>query len=348
MMLRDTLERLLEGGDLGEHEAEELLVELTRPELAPAMAGALLAALRAKGVRAAEVRGFARSMRRLARRPHITSGRSLVDMVGTGGDGSGSFNLSTGAALLAASMGVRVVKHGNRSISSRCGSADLIEALGLHLPLDETAAGACLDRTGFTFLFAPHYHPAMKALAAVRQALGVRTVFNVMGPLTNPAEPPFHLIGAYSLDAAELIAETLSGMPVERAFVVHGDPGWDEATPAGPFALFDVQMGRVTRRTRDALEFGLQRCSPEDLKGGDAAYNAERLREVFAGRDRGAHRDALVLGAALVLELTGQAGSAPAAARAAAEAIDSGRAQSLLDSLAEFGRSQAPPGAAGG
>ncbi len=340
MMLRDTLERLLEGGDLGEHEAEELLVELTRPELAPAMAGALLAALRAKGVRAAEVRGFARSMRRLARRPQISNGRSLVDMVGTGGDGSGSFNLSTGAALLAASMGVRVVKHGNRSISSRCGSADLIEALGIHLPLDEVAAGECLDRTGFTFLFAPHYHPAMKALAPVRQALGVRTVFNVMGPLTNPAEPPFHLIGAYSLDAAELIAETLSGMPVERAFVVHGDPGWDEATPAGPFALFDVQMGRVVRGTRDALEFGLQRCSPQDLKGGDAAYNAERLREVFAGRDRGPHRDALVLGAALVLELTGQADSAPVAARAAEDAIDNGRAQRLLDRLAEFGKTQ--------
>ena len=194
--LRDTLERLLERGDLGEREARELLEALTAPDLAPALAGALLAALRAKGITAAEVRGFARGMRALARRPHIPPDVRAVDIVGTGGDRSGSVNMSTGSALLAAACGLRVVKHGNRSVSSRTGSADVLEALGLELPLDERAAGSLLDACGFTYLFSPHFHPAMKAIAPVRAALGVRTIFNILGPLVNPAEPAYHLLGA--------------------------------------------------------------------------------------------------------------------------------------------------------
>src|SRR4249920_1120551 len=197
LALRSTLEQLLQRRDLSEVQAGELLQALTDPELAPALAGALLAALRSKGVTADEVRGFAGAMRRLARRPQLSAGAPLVDVVGTGGDGSGSLNLSTGTALLAAACGLRVVKHGNRAISSRSGSADLLQALGLKIPLDEADAGACLDATGFTFLFAPHYHPALKALAPIRSALGVRTVFNMLGPLANPAEPAFHLIGAF-------------------------------------------------------------------------------------------------------------------------------------------------------
>jgi anthranilate phosphoribosyltransferase len=336
--LRDILERLLNRRDLVESEAGELLVALTDASVAPAMAGALLAALRSKGVTPDEVRGFAGAMRSLARRPLLPPGPPAVDVVGTGGDASGSFNLSTGASLLVAAMGVRVVKHGNRSVSSRSGSADLLEALGLPLPLDERAAGECLAATGFTFLFAPHYHPAMKEVAPVRRALGVRTVFNLLGPLTNPAEPPFGLIGAYSPDAAKLMAETLSGMPIERVFVIHGEPGWDEATPAGPFELYDVRPGRVQREVRDAAALGIARCVPEDLAGGDATHNAAGLRAVFEGRDRGPHRDAIVLNAALALEVTGAAPDAAAGVRAAIEAIDQGAAATLLERLAEFGR----------
>ena len=247
--LRETLEQLLDRRNLSEAQAAELLVALTDPTLSPALGGALLAGLRAKGVTADEVRGFAKSMRKLARRPILPAGGPLVDMVGTGGDGSGSFNLSTGAALLVAAMGIRVAKHGTSSVSSRSGSADVVRALGLNLPLDETAAGECLAATGFTFFFAPHYHPAMKAVMPIRQALGVRTVFNILGPLSNPAEPPFHLIGAYHVDIAALMADTLAGMPIERAYVVHGEPGWDEATPIGPFTLFDVRPGKVMRTT---------------------------------------------------------------------------------------------------
>ncbi|NJD31427.1 MAG: anthranilate phosphoribosyltransferase [Gammaproteobacteria bacterium] len=336
--LRDILERLLQRRDLTEAESGELLVALTSAAVAPAMAGALLAALRSKGITPDEVRGFASAMRGLARRPDLPPGPPAVDIVGTGGDASGSFNLSTGAALLVAAMGVRVVKHGNRSVSSRSGSADLLEALGLPLPLDERGAGDCLATTGFTFLFAPHYHPAMKEVAPVRRALGVRTVFNLLGPLTNPAEPPFSLIGAYSHDAAKLMAETLAGMPIERVFVIHGEPGWDEPTPVGPFELYDVRPGRVEREVRDPRDLGLARCAPEDLAGGDAAHNAAGLRAVFEGRDRGAHRDALVLNAALALEVTGAVTDAAAGVHAAGEAIDRGDASRLLERVAEFGK----------
>ena len=334
--LRATLEALLERQSLSEAAARELLVALTDSTLSPALAGALLAALRAKGVTAEELRGFAHGMRALARRPLLPEVGPTLDVVGTGGDASHTFNLSTGAALLAVAGGARVAKHGNRSISSRSGSADLLEALGLKLPLDESAAGACLAATGFTFLFAPHYHPAMKAIAPVRAALGVRTVFNLLGPLTNPSEPPFHVIGAWDRATARLLADALAGMPIRRAFVVHGEPGWDEPTPAGPFLLYDVRPGSVLESTRSATDYGLPVCAPADLKGGDAAGNAAALRAVFEGRDRGPHRDALVMGAALAFEVTGLVPDAPGGAARAAAAIDSGAARATLEALARF------------
>jgi len=406
LVLRDVLERLLAGESLAEAEAQQLLVQLTDESLSPAMVAAQLVALRAKGVVATEVCGFAKCMRALARRPELPEVGKTVDVVGTGGDGSGSVNLSTGAALLAAAAGAQVVKHGNRSISSRSGSADLLEALGLKLPLQGEDIGACLAATGFTFLFAPHHHPAMKAVGPVRGAMGIRTVFNLLGPLTNPAAPPFGLIGAFNLDTAKLMAEAFAGLPIERVFVVHGEPGWDEPTPCGPFHLFDVKsvgsklpptatddlpptvdsapvgasllatigsklpptatddllptvdsapvgasllatdsafvgaslLATVTHTVRDPLtDYGLPRCRPEDLAGGDAAHNAERLLQVFRGEDQGAHRHALLLGAALVLEVTGQASTPREALAMAAAAIDSGAALRMAEALRAFG-----------
>jgi anthranilate phosphoribosyltransferase len=330
------LDSLLAGNDLGEDAAAELLVALTDPALAPAMAGALLAALRAKGETAAEVRGFARAMRKLARRPEVPGDLACVDTVGTGGDGSGSLNLSTGSALLAAACGVPVVKHGNRSISSRSGSADVLEALGLELAADAAECGACLRECGFVFLFAPHFHPAMKALAPVRAALGVRTVFNVLGPLTNPVAPPYQVIGAYSPAVARLMADCLAGLPIERAFVVHGEPGWDEPTPVGPFLLFDVRPGEVRAEQRDPARCGLARCTPDALAGGDCAYNAGRLAAVLEGEEHGPHRDALLLGAALALEVSGRAATAEQGIAMAAAAIDDGRGRALIARLRHF------------
>jgi anthranilate phosphoribosyltransferase len=332
--LAGTLEKLLGGANLGEAEAAALLVELTREDLAPALAAALLTALRAKGETAAEVRGFARAMRTLARTPRIPPGQPLLDIVGTGGDGSGSLNLSTGASLLAAATGIPIVKHGNRSISSRSGSADVLEALGMRLPPDEESAVACLEATGYTFLFAPYFHPAMKALAPVRRAMGVRTVFNLLGPLTNPASPPYLLLGAFSPHAARLMAEALAGVEgLERAFVVHGAPGWDEATPVGPFLLLDVRGGAVVEANRDPAEWGLPRCAAGDLAGGDAAHNAACLRAVLEGGETGAHCDALLLGAALALELTGLAPTPAGAMERARSALADGRGGALLGAL---------------
>jgi anthranilate phosphoribosyltransferase len=334
--LREFLERLLQRHDLSETDAEELLIQLTDPQMPPALAGAVLAALRSKGVIAAEVRGFARAMRRLARRPQIASEIRAIDVVGTGGDASGSLNISTGTALLTAACGVPVIKHGNRSVSSRAGSADVLEALGLALPLDAHAAGQCLTATNFTFLFAPHYHPAMKAIAPVRAALGVRTIFNILGPLANPAAPPLHLIGAFSLDAAQLIADALAGLDIERAFVIHGAEGWDEPTPIGPFTLYDVHRGQVALGMRSPEDYGLKRCTAAALAGGDAEHNARALRAALYGEDQGAHRDCLLLGAALALEVAGEVRLPREGVARAAAAIDSGAARRVLDLVSSF------------
>jgi anthranilate phosphoribosyltransferase len=333
---REVLEHLLAGRDLSEIEAGALLAQLTSAELPPALAGALLIALRCKGVTAPEVRGFAGAMRTLARKPDLPLGADAIDIVGTGGDSSGSLNLSTGSALLTAACGLPVVKHGNRSITSRSGSADLIERLGFALPLDERLAGACFAATGFTFLFAPYFHPAMQALAPIRAALKVRTVFNLLGPLTNPAAPRFALIGAYDEATAQLMASTLAGMHCERAWVVHGAGGWDEATPVGPFMAFEVSRGAVRRERIDPAELGLAPCRSEDLKGGDAAQNLAELRAVFELRDRGAHRAALTLQCGLALYIAGRSASIREGIERAGATLDSGQAQRWLAQLEQF------------
>jgi anthranilate phosphoribosyltransferase len=329
------LDRILNGESLSEAEATTLMYDLAAGDMEPALAGALLTGLRTKGETPDEIRGFALAMRELALHPAIPEGSPTVDTVGTGGDGSGSLNLSTGTGLLAAACGARVVKHGNRSISSKSGSADMLEHLGIPLPLDEQAVIDCLEATNFTFLFAPAYHPAMKAIMPVRNALGVRTIFNMLGPLTNPAATPFQLIGAFSKDAAKLMADTFAGMPIERAFVVHGEPGWDEATPVGKFVLYDARNGAVEESVRTPEQYGLDRCSPEALTGGDAEYNAQELRRVFVGEDKGPHRDALLMGTSLVLEVLGMAKDAKEGVEMAASAVDSGAAKKLLDDICE-------------
>ena len=209
----------------------------------------------------------------------------------------------------------------------------MLECLGMPLPLHEQDAVDCLEATSFTFLFAPAYHPAMKAVVPIRGALAVRTVFNILGPLTNPAAPPYQLIGAYSKEAAKLMADTLAGMPLERAFVVHGEPGWDEATPAGEFVLYDVRPGSVVEHVRSPSDYGITVCKPEDLEGGDADHNARELARVFTGEDQGAHRDALLMGVSLVLECEGAAKDPKDGVAQAAAAIDDGRAATFLETL---------------
>lgn len=329
--MKEILGKLLAGEVLGDDEAAALVQYLTAEDLDQVVAGAALAALRTRGETAAEVRVFARGLQDLAVRPAIDDVSDAVDVVGTGGDASGSLNLSTGAALLAAAAGARVVKHGNRSVSSRSGSFDVLAALGLDVPWDATRAGQVFSATGFTYLFAPGFHPAMKSVAPVRQAMGARTIFNLVGPLANPARAPHLVVGAFSPEMARMMAETLSGMDIARAFVVHGEPGWDEPTPVGPYLLLEVEPGRVLETEEDPAELGIPRCPPEALLGGDPAVNAAAIRRVFEG-ERGAHRDALVLGATLAMRVTGV--DREQARERAENALEEGHATDLLSNLA--------------
>jgi anthranilate phosphoribosyltransferase len=338
--MNEILERLIKGEHLSRSESAALLEQLASGEIPPAPAGALLTALRIKGETPDELAGFAQAMRRLARDPQLPAGDApTLDIVGTGGDGSSSYNLSTGSALLAAACGIRIAKHGNRAISSTCGSADVLEALGLPLPLDPRAAAACLEQTGFTFLFAPHYHPAMAQIAPVRRALGIRTIFNMLGPLTNPARPPFGLIGAFSPDAARTIAGALSALDIQRYFVIHGAEGWDEPTPMGPFMLLDVRPGSVEEQTRDPRQLGFSPCSASDLRGGDAQHNAAAIRDALCGKTGPLH-DCLILSAALALEVSGSMPTFAEARKRAETAITSGAAERTLASIAAFGATQ--------
>lgn len=334
--MKDVLEQLLERRDLSAEQAERVVLALGRGEVLPAVAGAVLTALRAKGECGAEVAGFATGLRALAKKTVIeVSGGALppaVDIVGTGGDASHAVNLSTGAALLAAGCGVRVVKHGNRSISSRCGSADVLGALGMKVPMSDAEAAACLKRSGFTFLFAPEYHPAFAHIGPVRRELGVRTIFNVMGPLTNPAGVRFGVLGAYSEQAGRLMAVALATMPIERYFVVHGQNGWDEPTPTCPFTLWDVRPGEVHEEVRDACHAGIEPCRESDLRGGEAAENAAIVRMALTEQS-GPVREALVLGAALALEATGVASAMSEGVERAREAIRSGAAAGVIGRL---------------
>lgn len=331
--MKPLLERVLNGEHLSAAEAGQIMEGLTDGALVPAVGGAFLAALRTKGETSEEVRGFADAMRRLAVPISLRDSPSpLVDTCGTGGDGSGSLNLSTAAGLIAAACGARVVKHGNRSISSRSGSADVLEALGIPTDLGPIEASQSVDEHGFVFLFAPRYHPAMGTVMPVRRAMGVRTVFNMLGPLSNPAAPPFQVVGAFSLEAAELMAHALSGMSIQRAFVVHGALGWDEATPIGPYDLFDVTRGGVRHEKRDPQEVDIPRCTAEDLAGGDAAYNAHALEALLLGAP-GPYQDASCLAAGLALEVCGLASDLHEAVALARSAISDGRTARLLRGL---------------
>ena len=328
--MKEIVSKLLDGEVLTDPEAGELVAYLTNPDLDPVLAATALAALRSRGETASEVRVFASALQDLAIQPAIEDVSNAVDVVGTGGDSSGSHNLSTGAALLAAAAGAEIVKHGNRSVSSRSGSFDVLTALGLDVPWDASRAGQVFDSTGFTYLFAPSYHPAMKSVAPVRQGMGARTIFNVVGPLANPARAPHLVVGAFSPEMARMMAETLSGMDIKRAYVVHGEPGWDEPTPAGPYLLLEVTPGEVVERSEDPADFGIPRSEPSHLVGGDPAENADAIRRVFQG-ETGPLRDAFVLGASLALRVTGS--PVEDALARVNSALDDGSAGRLLDDL---------------
>ena len=330
----EALKRLLERRDLSRAETEELFGRLMDGELSEAMKAALLVALKMKGEAPPEIAGAAAAMRRrVIRIPHRLEG--VVDTCGTGGDGKGTFNISTAAALVAAAAGAPIAKHGNRSVSSRSGSADVLAALGVAIDLEPEAAGRALETLGIAFLFAPRLHPAMKEVMPVRRELGVRTLFNVLGPLTNPAAARRQVMGVYAAELVPVIAEVLAALGADHALVVHGDDGLDELTTTGPSRVAEVRDGRVKSYEIDARNLGVPRARPEDLAGGSPEDNAELLRRVLAG-EAGPLADITALNAAAALYVGGRAPNLGAGLDQAREAIASGAAARKLNQLVEF------------
>jgi anthranilate phosphoribosyltransferase len=327
------LHRVAAGENLSAKDAEQAMSALLEGGAGDALVAAFLIALRMKGETAAELAGFARAMR--ARVIFVDAGEDLIDTCGTGGDAAGTFNISTVAALVLAGAGARVAKHGNRSISSSGGgSADLLEALGVRIAMTPEEAARAVREIGIGFLFAPSLHPAMKHAQAVRRELKMRTVFNLLGPLANPARARAQLIGAPSPEAARLMAEALAEIGTGHAFVVHGGDGLDEVSTTGPTEVYEVWTGRVEKRVWTPDDFGVRIAALGDLAGGDAARNAEIAREILAGAP-GPARDIVLVNAAAGLLAAGLAADLLPAMAKAAHSIDSGAAAHRLTQLRE-------------
>jgi anthranilate phosphoribosyltransferase len=344
MPILETIQKLESRQHLSRAEARAVMERLLSGSVPDVEIVAFLAALRDKGEQAEELVGFAEVMRAHASEglqqagvdlEALRSEEPLLDTCGTGGDGHGTFNVSTAAALVAAAGGIRVAKHGNRSISSRCGSADVLEALGVAIELPRARIPACLDEVGMVFLFAPSLHAAMKHVMAARRTLRTKSVFNLLGPLTNPLRASVQVAGVYDASRTEMMARALAAVGTERAFVVTGSDGIDEVTLSGPTRLSWNERGAI--RTRDVTpeEFGLAQASLEELRGGDAETNARLLRSVLEG-ERGPHRNLVLANAAAAFVVAGKARDFIEGVAQAAEAIDSGSALQTLKNLVDF------------
>ncbi len=337
-MIQSSLERLLDGHELSRAEARSAMGAIMGGEATPAQISAFLVALRMKGETADEIAGCAEAMREHVLAVHPARD-DLVDTAGTGGDGAATLNISTAAALVAAAAGAAVAKHGNRAVSSASGSADVLEALGFELELPPERIARSIDELGFGFLFAPAHHPGFKHAAPVRRELATRTVFNVLGPLTNPAGARAQIVGVYAPGLVRTIAEVLVRLGARRAFVVHGAGGIDELSPTGANLVCEVVDGSVHDRIVDPLDLGIPRCELADLRGGAPRENAEMLRAVLSGAP-GPRRDAILLNAAGAIAAAGHAADLREGLLLAAEAVDSGEAADRLERLIAFSREQ--------
>lgn len=344
-MLLEALHKIANHGQsLSRDEAREVMTAVLSGQATDAQIAALLVALHMKGETVDEIVGFAEAIRAAAA-PMVlhnealdvsgTERDALVDTCGTGGDTSGTFNISTATAFTLAGAGVRVAKHGNRSVTSKCGSADVIEALGVNITLPPARMATCLDEVGIAFLFAPVMHSAMKYVQPARRELRLRTVFNLLGPLCNPARASAQVVGVYSAELVEKLAQALKLLGLKRALVVHGKDGLDEITITGPTMVGEVRDGWVKTYEITPEEFGLKRAPLSEILGGDVQANATIIREIFAGK-KSAKRDVVLLNAAAALVAAGRADSIGQALPMAADSIDSGKAQAKLEALAAF------------
>lgn len=325
------LKRLVEGQSLSADASLRAFAAIMAGEVSETRMGAFLAALALREPTVAEIAGAARAMRAAMHR--VAASPDAIDLCGTGGDGHGTLNVSTAASFVVSACGVPVAKHGNRNMSSKSGAADVLEALGIRIDLSPQQAGTCLAETGLCFLFAPLYHPAMKHVAPVRKDLGFRTVFNLLGPLCNPASVRRQLLGVFAERWLEPVAGVLAELGVERAWVVHGRDGMDELTITGASLVVEVAGGRTRRFEVEPEQIGVARTSLDHVKGGDAAYNARELEQLFDGHGSIAYRNIVNLNSAAALIVAGKAGSLEEAADLAREALHDGRARSKLEQL---------------
>ena len=331
------LARVLSNQPLSEAEAEALMNDIMGGNLSPVVTSAVLTALRVRGETVPEIVGFARGMRASAVQVPVKTNGVLMDVVGTGGDGAHTFNISTTSAFVVAAAGVAVAKHGNRSASSKAGSADVLEALGVNLDQSPERVAEAISSVGVGFMFARNYHPAMRHVAPIRAELGVRTVFNLLGPLTNPARASHSLIGVFDAKLVRPIAEVLGGLGAKAAMVVHGS-GLDELTVTGPSTFSELRDGAVTDATLEPEALGLQRYDAASLVGGDPAHNAVITREVLSGRGTAAQRDIVALNSGAALYTAGAAASLEAGVRRALEVLASGAGYEKLEDYAVFSR----------
>jgi anthranilate phosphoribosyltransferase len=322
-MIKDAIKTAADGFDLTFDAAREAMDEIMRGDATPAQIAAFLTALRIKGETPVEIAACAAVMR--ARCAAVGDAGDVIDIVGTGGDESYSFNISTVTAFVVAAGGVPVAKHGNRSVSSKCGAADFLEALGAKIDLTAGLSAEVLKKAGMCFMFAPNHHASMKYAAPVRREIGMRTIFNILGPLSNPAFAPLMLLGVYDESLVEPLAQALLSLGVKRALVVHGDDGLDEISLGATTTACELDNGTLTRRTIDPRDYGFSFCARDALTGGDPAENAEIARAILGG-EKGPKRDAVVLNAAAALYIAGKSPDIAGGVKLAEEIIDSGRA----------------------
>lgn len=334
MTIKEALGRLTQGESLAEEEMADVMREVMSGQATAAQIGALLAVLRLKGETVDELTGCARAMRELAT-PVVSRQKELLDTCGTGGDGRGTFNISTAAAFVAAGAGLAVAKHGNRAITSQAGSADVLEALGVSLDLTARELEECLDKVGMAFLFAPALHPAMRYAAGPRRELGVRTIFNLLGPLTNPAGATCQVVGVAAAEWTEMLGQVLLRLGVRRAMVVHSLDGVDEISLTAETKITEVRSGRLLTRYLSPEELGFRRLPPETLRGGTPAENAALIRRILEG-EKGPQRDVVVVNAAAALVVGGAADSLAEGVARAEESLDAGRARRKLEELVSF------------
>ena len=341
-MIKEAISLLVAGQSLTMEQAAEVMEEITTGQVTPAQFGAFVTALRIKGETADEIAGLASVMRAKAIR--VTTNNPVIDIVGTGGDNSKSFNISTAAAFVAAGAGIRVAKHNNRAMTSQCGSADVLEALGMKIELDASQVQNCLEKVGIGFMFAPLFHPAMKFAAAPRREIGIRTIFNILGPLTNPARAESQVLGVPSEELGEKMAQVLLRLGSKHTLVVHGLDGMDEISIAGKSRVWELRDGKITSYDISPEDFGLARAGVETLAGGTPEENATILRSVLEG-EKGPRREAVVINAAagiVVGHLTKNHSGLPAlkeGVEIAQKTIDSGQALDKLEKLIKLSRS---------